>query len=248
MRKRSTIEEWETIIAAIENCTVIDDVMNIMHNRMKYLGFDRSAYWLRWPRNEQQEPILLTSYPQDFVAHYVANDFAAHDMVGKLSINTNRPFSWEEIAQRYHITKEQKRIFYDSGSVGLREGASVPIHGPNLMKATFSVASNLPKKEFEDLFNFHRHEVHTLATYAHEKMLSLGLGDNEDNEIEDLTPREKEIMLWIVRGETYEEVADRLFIQKDTVKKHLMNIRRKLRATNGPHATSVCLTRGILIP
>lgn len=246
MFKRSTVDEWEAFIALLDNCSDIEEVMSLMHNRMNYLGFERSAYWLRWSTDKDKTPLLLTTYPEEFVEHYVANDYAAHDMVGSISTNTNRPFGWYDIEDRYEVTRKQKIIFHDSTSVGLKEGASVPIHGPGLMKATFSVASNLPRKEFEELFKFHQHEVHILAVAAHEKMINLGLG--QETEVKKLTNREAEIILLVSRGNKYSEIADKLFIQEDTVKKHMQHIFEKLNASNAPHAASVAIIKGVINP
>ena len=246
MFQRSTIEEWEAMLSYIRNCSDIEEVMSMIHERMIFLGFEKSAYWLRWSNDPTKAPILFTTYPREFVDHYVENDYAAHDMVGTLSTNSNRPFGWNEIGKKFKITRKQKMIFHDSKSVGLNEGASVPIHGPKLMKATFSVSSNLPKKEFDELFKFHQHEIHILAVAAHEKMIELGLG--QETQSRELSTRETEVILWIARGLTYSEIADKLFIQEDTVKKHMQSIFEKLNATNGPHAASVAIISGLITP
>lgn len=246
MFKRSTVDEWELFLARIASAKTVEEVMSFMHARMNYLGFQKSAYWLRWSNDSRDEPILMTTYPEHYVDHYIKQDYAAHDMVGSISMNSNRPFGWREIEQTREVTYKQKIIFHDSSSVGLKEGASVPIHGPNLMKATFSVSSDLPKKEFLELFKYHQHEIHILSVAAHEKMIELGLG--QKTKIESLTEREREVILWIARGLTYVEIGDKLFIQSDTVKKHLQSIYRKLNVSNGPHAASVAIINGIIAP
>lgn len=246
MLKRSTIDEWEVFLSLLDQCNDIEGVMSLMHNRMSYLGFEKSAYWLRWSNDSRDAPILMTTYPEHYVQHYIDQDFAPHDMVGHLSANTNRPFGWWDMEEKYGITRKQKIIFHDSSSVGIVEGASVPIHGPNLMKATFSVAGALPRFEFKDLFKFHQHEIHVLAVAAHEKMIQLGLG--RKTKTGKLSSREKEIILWISRGYRYSEIADKLFIQEDTVKKHMQSIFRKLNASNGPHAATVAIINGIITP
>jgi len=46
-----------------------------------------------------------------------------------------------------------------------------------------------------------------------------------------LTPREAEVWVWRRMGMTYHEIADKLFVTIDTVKKHLKNIYAKRDAT-----------------
>jgi RNA polymerase sigma factor (sigma-70 family) len=47
-----------------------------------------------------------------------------------------------------------------------------------------------------------------------------------------LTVREKEIMKLVSKGSTNKEIAEKLFISEETVKKHLQNIYRKLQVKN----------------
>jgi DNA-binding NarL/FixJ family response regulator len=47
-----------------------------------------------------------------------------------------------------------------------------------------------------------------------------------------LTKREMEILQLVAKGFTNKQVADRLFISMETVKKHLVNIYKKLNANN----------------
>lgn len=51
-----------------------------------------------------------------------------------------------------------------------------------------------------------------------------------------LTPRQVEILNLISHGLTYAQVSDKLGINRDSVKTHLVRIYAKLDATCGPHA------------
>lgn len=246
MTTRSTFDEIDTFLSALNDCKDIDSTISRLTKQMEIMGFEKSAYWLRWPQTPEKPSIILSTYPEEFVENYKEQDYGAHDMVGRLATNSNSPFAWDDIKDRYEITKKQHIIFGESSSVGLKEGGSVPIHGPNMTKATFSVASNLPEKEFKDLFAFHRHEIHLLATGAHERLMQLGLGPLDH--IKPLTARETEIILWISRGYTYGQISEKLLIEDDTVKKHMQSIFRKLGASNGPHAAVIAIVNGLIVP
>ena len=47
-----------------------------------------------------------------------------------------------------------------------------------------------------------------------------------------LTQREKEVLLFLSKGFSYKEIAIRLTVSHETVKKHLKNIYRKLKVQN----------------
>ena len=50
--------------------------------------------------------------------------------------------------------------------------------------------------------------------------------------LEPLTPREEEVLIQLRRGLTYQQIADELFISKNTVKTHVLKIYEKLDAKN----------------
>jgi DNA-binding CsgD family transcriptional regulator len=57
-----------------------------------------------------------------------------------------------------------------------------------------------------------------------------------------LTAREREIVELMVTGARNSEIADRLVVSEDTVKSHVRNVLRKLRASNRAEAVSRYLT------
>lgn len=59
-----------------------------------------------------------------------------------------------------------------------------------------------------------------------------GTGFQHAEKIKGLTPRELMIIKMIAKGHSYTDIAERLFIQPDTVNKHRKNILRKLELKN----------------
>ena len=51
---------------------------------------------------------------------------------------------------------------------------------------------------------------------------------SEDNELKDLTPREKDVLLELGKGLSNMQIAERLYISENTVKKHISSILGKL--------------------
>lgn len=241
-----SLQHLDDFILDIDTANDLDDVLHILQKQISELGFDRFTYWLRWAGGDDRKPIGITTYPEHYIEHYIANDFQSHDMIGRLSTLTSTPFLWSDIAKRFEITKMQEEIFDDSQSAGIKSGASVPIHGPNQTQATFSVASDSNEIEFDKLFKFHRHELHILASYAHEKIMSLGI-DNRLNDLT-LTKRETEVLTWVARGKTYWETGQILSIQEDTVKKYMQRIFALLQVNNQPHAIAKSIINGLIIP
>jgi DNA-binding NarL/FixJ family response regulator len=61
-----------------------------------------------------------------------------------------------------------------------------------------------------------------------------------------LTPREKEILELLVKGNSYKMIADKSSVTVDTVKKHLQNIYHKLHVSCGTEAVAKALQHKII--
>jgi LuxR family quorum sensing-dependent transcriptional regulator len=158
-----------------------------------------------------------------------------------------RPYNWTEVKEKYELTPRQRIVFSEGAIAGLRAGATVPISGPGRAKAVFSVANDQPEVQFAKLFEETRHVIHLMATYAHEKIIDLGL---DRSRVEDvfLTAREIEILTWTARGKTRWEISCILSISEETVKTHLEHVCQKLQAQNKTQATAIALINGLILP
>lgn len=67
-----------------------------------------------------------------------------------------------------------------------------------------------------------------------------------DEEMDQLSPREKEVMRHIARGYTYRETANRLHISIKTVETHVSNVLRKLQLSNRHELTAWAAHRHLL--
>jgi DNA-binding CsgD family transcriptional regulator len=67
-----------------------------------------------------------------------------------------------------------------------------------------------------------------------------------DNLANGLSCRERECLLWIARGKTYQETATITGIAYGTVKTYLDKARHKLNCATLPQATALAVARGIL--
>jgi two-component system, NarL family, response regulator LiaR len=50
--------------------------------------------------------------------------------------------------------------------------------------------------------------------------------------LQPITNREKEVLTFLSKGMTYKEIAEKMEVSSETVKKHLKNIYRKLNVQN----------------
>lgn len=240
-------ERIESFIHAVDEASTLEAIIDTLVSRVSSFGFNKFAYWLLWPPEGARQPLCITNYPDDWAEYYLEQNYASHDYVGRYAAKSTIPFIWNRLADRHNLTAQQKYIFNEGKSAGLKAGGTVPIHGPGAAKATFSVASDMKDDDFEKIFERYRHEIHLMATYVHEKIISLGLHKPLDGAIK-LTPRETEVLTWAAKGKSRWETSIILDISEDTVRAHLENIRRKLGASNTTHAIAIALLHGLLIP
>jgi len=86
MTTRSTLDDIDRYLNQLNSCHDVDSVINLLCNRMNEIGFEKAAYWLRWPTIPEKPHIILTTYPEAYVNHYQSNNFGAHDMVGRFAM------------------------------------------------------------------------------------------------------------------------------------------------------------------
>lgn len=240
-------ERLESFIRAIDEATTPDQIFDIITKQINHLGFSHFSYWLLWPPEGPRKPLYITNYPGDWLNRHITESYASHDYVGRYAAKSIIPFLWGDLLETNNLTKIQRTIFAEGADIGLAAGGTVPIHGPGAAKAAFSVANNMRAEEFSAFFQMYRHEIHLIATYAHEKIISLGLHKPLDAAIR-LTPRELEILTWAAKGKSRWEIGVILNISEDTVKTHLENTRSKLSASNTTHAIAIALLNGMLLP
>lgn len=58
--------------------------------------------------------------------------------------------------------------------------------------------------------------------------------------------RQIEVLNLVKKGKTNKEIARNLFISKDTVRTHMVNIMVELKAGNRAHAVYIAIKRGII--
>ena len=91
----------------------------------------------------------------------------------------------------------------------------------------YAVADHALLQPYDDQINIYdspdeiRHKLERLHTPPTE--------DDENEEQQTLSTREKEIVVCVVKGMTNREIADRLFLSTHTVVTHRRNIARKLQ-------------------
>lgn len=73
-----------------------------------------------------------------------------------------------------------------------------------------------------------------------------GNKDHSSEKLNELSPRERQVMQLVARGASNKEIATELFISETTVKSHLRTILEKLQVKNRAQAVALVTARGLL--
>ncbi len=85
-----------------------------------------------------------------------------------------------------------------------------------------------------------------MSPFVAQKVFTFFRENKKTSEQFNLTPREKEILELLVRGNSYKMIADKSHVSVDTVKKHLQNIYHKLHVNCGTEAVAKALQHKIV--
>jgi len=118
----------------------------------------------------------------------------------------------------------------------------IDIHYENILLATLSLIRSRKSGDFStvDLLFLNRisscigNHIYLLREYSQKLSSNTSFKNRQRERIQDLdlTPREMEIARLVKSGLTNKEIGERLFISKNTVKKHLQNIYNKSEVSN----------------
>ncbi|MCA1494878.1 LuxR family transcriptional regulator [Ensifer sp. NBAIM29] len=187
---------------------------------------------------QSNQPVIL-NYPVEWQERYLRMGYDKIDPVIKTSRKRACAFRWSELYTDAYTTEDERRVFDEAASFGLKSGISVPLHGPNGCFAIMSFARN---REFQ---NGTVTYLQLAALHFHLKAAasvnSIGI-----EEIPDLSPREKECILWTARGKSSWEIGKILGITLNTANFHIRNAMQKLETSSRTAAAVKAVRFGII--
>ncbi|MER8849821.1 LuxR family transcriptional regulator [Mesorhizobium australicum] len=186
-------------------------------------------------------PPVMLNYPDDWQKRCSEMGYDRIDPIVKKLRKQTGAFRWSEMYNDEHTTEIERRVFDEAAIFGLGSGVSVPLHGPN---GTFEIMS------FASPGNHRLHD--RTITYLHLAALHFRLkvakfvNASGAYKAPELSPREKECILWVARGKTSWGAGAILGISENTVNYHMKNIMRKMEASTRMVAAIKAIEFGII--
>ena len=204
---------------------------------------DRLAYILSLDLLLEARPFFHWGYPESWIKHYVDDRRFENDPVLAYARRSGLSFDWNEI----DWNEPSVRTFAEEMmSFGLSvTGFAVPIPMSNGGQVLVSFGSDMSTDDWTSFLSGHRIELELFAHHFHSRQI---VRRNEERIAEafNITPREREVMLWVANGKTSAVVSQILGISERTVRAHLDSAGRKMGVVNRTHLVAKGIAFGFI--
>lgn len=172
-------------------------------------------------------PFVKTTYPIEWVNHYLQHNFMDSDPIVRHSLHTDKPFLWSEVK----VSRAESLMMQQAISFGLSPiGYSVPTIDVGPYRGLLSINASTNEGidwateviEAKKLWIATALEVHKMAR---EEV------DPDNEYVHELSKREMECLRLIADGKSHSEIANILGISEHTVRGYFRTLRLKLNCT-----------------
>jgi DNA-binding CsgD family transcriptional regulator len=215
----------------------------------EHTGFNQLAYGAlthtELPRLvDRPMPAIALNYPSHWQNYYVEHNYRYIDPIVIYAPFMAGPFLWDCLSIRYDLNRKQVQLLSEAREAGLKNGITVPLHGPLGKVAVVCFAS-----QFDDANpRAQLSRLNVLASQFHVVFTNLAHGLQNNVKTVDLSAREKDCLNWVAHGKTSWEISVILDINRNTVDFHIKNAMDKLDATNRIAAVFKAIRLGIIDP
>jgi DNA-binding CsgD family transcriptional regulator len=224
---------------------------------LKSLGFDLLTYGYAGvgPTGTPDEVANLSNFPAAYQERYRQECYYRDDPVVHYCADNLPPLQvgrdcldlWPDRGQS--LTATQRRIVNEAAACGMTVGVVIPLRSPGRYPLAGMSLSNAMRPAEFGRFVAEWGPIAQLATlYAHTRLQMLL--QTPEHVVSDivLSSRERECLLWIARGLSSKETAQRVSLSARTVDFHIARAMDKLGGVTRGHAVARAITLGLLEP
>lgn len=215
----------EDLLAVIETATTMAELNAATSSATHELGFSYFALTHHMHPNRWKDiAIALHNCPPAWVEFYASRKLYKHDPILHASTLTSLGFLWDELPTMIAMTPMRQKVLSLYAEAGVGTGITIPAHVPGepTGSCTFATRQGQP---------FPLHNVLTaqlLGAFAFQSARRIaGLMAVNDHNIRPLTPRQRDCLLWAMRGKTDWEIAKILGLSPATVSQHIDMARQR---------------------
>ncbi len=235
---------FETFVERTNRVQTTDELVKEFLDTVRQHGLDRMIFCLQTAHDHvDMKPGVgvIQNYPEDWMKHYREKGYDRLDPVISYCQSKMDTFTWAEIPERMHMTRQQFQCLNMGIEAGLYNGTCTPLWGPNQF-AGIGLASAEKTDSFDgklDLITAYCNHFYIAFQRINRKK------DFAERQVY-LTPREQEILTWVAAGKTDGDIGTILNLSDDTVDTYMRRIFKKLDANSRVMAASKGLSYGLI--
>lgn len=194
---------------------------------------------------------LYSTMPGDWISHYEAAGYVAHDYaVARLDAATG-PIAMGKTFRGGpgEIERPSWEVMEEAACYGLRCGIALPLRDDPARASVVSgcgISSPDTDETFEKFLSAHEAELALFMNQLHQRM-AIPLQRAMEG-IEPLSPREREYLTWLAAGLRPEQIADKCQRRPTTIRDALARARRKLNAPTPEAAVATAIRLQLIRP
>jgi LuxR family quorum-sensing transcriptional regulator LasR len=209
-------------------------------------GFDKFMFGMSGSRHSRLDNAFVqTNYPQQWRERYDAERFANVDPVVSHCMTSTLPLVWQP--ELFH-SGPQRALYEEACSHGIRAGVTFPMHGPN---GEFGLLSFAVDQEPDAQFVRTAKGILPVLALIRDYAFASGVRFCQPASTEPaprLTPRELEVLNWVMVGKSSWEISKITGCSEATVNFHMGNIRQKFNVNTRQQAVVRAISLGLITP
>jgi len=241
----------QDLIEAARAAGSAEEIHDLCSELCDTAGFDYFIYGAEFPVSlVRPQTVIISGFPQEWWQHYQDRGYIAIDPIVRHTTERNTtPLIWDDIEPDQNPHSDLvARFMGEAQDFGLISGVSFPVQGQNGESAIFSLVSRDSHVQAAARIVGALPAGQLLAVYIHEAARRVFEQDAIIIGRTELTPRERECLLWAAEGKTTSDTAQILGISERTVIFHLQNAVQKLGVANRAQAVARAVAHGYVTP
>lgn len=209
-------------------------------------GFDKVMFGMSGSRHTRLDNAFVqTNYPAKWRERYDAERLAYIDPVVGHCLQSTLPLIWQPELFR---NQAQRALYEDACAHGLRAGVTFPVHGPNgeFGLLSFGVDAHPDAVRLRGTTAMLA-ELALVRDYAFASAVRF-CPPAVQEAAPKLTPRELEVLNWVMVGKSSWEISKITSCSEATVNFHMGNIRQKFNVNTRQQAVVRAISLGLITP
>lgn len=181
--------------------------------------------------------LMHRGMPEEWMARYQSQDLHLHDPIPGMAFRLGHPERLNDlIAALPNLSTDEQAFMEAFKTSGLTDGLAIPAYGP-FGRAGFVGLTQIAHPQLLEQVNIPL--ASAVAHQIHNRMELLQVKEP----VPGLSPREREILKWLVQGKSNTDIAAILGLAVPTVVTHVQRIYGKLRCNDRVTCTAKALAR-----